>query len=142
MSVEEKHTWIYAIASPVIYLAYLGVIIARAQDAPVAEVAYITPMLWTLGITIGVVIVSRIVLAIVYERNGTRSPDERDREIDRFGDRIGLTVGGMGALAGLILAMVEAEYFWIANAIFLGCFLSGLIGSVAKIVAYRWGFQR
>ncbi len=142
MSTEEKHTWIYAVVSLVTYLVYLAVIISRAQDVPITEVAYVTPLLWTLGITIGAVIVSRIILAIIWQKDEVRSPDERDREITRFGDRIGLTIGGLGSLAGLILAMVEADYFWIANAIFLGCVLAGFTGAIAKIVAYRRGFQR
>jgi hypothetical protein len=99
-------------------------------------------MLWTLGIIIAVVIVSRIVLAIIWQKDEARSPDERDREITRFGDRIGLTVGALGSLAGLILVIVGADYFWIANAIFVGCTLAGFVGAMAKIVAYRRGFQR
>jgi hypothetical protein len=38
--------------------------------------------------------------------------------------------------------MTKADYFWIANTIFLGCFLSGLIGALVKIVVYRVGFRR
>ncbi len=44
-----------------------------------------------------------------------------------------------GALGGLALAMLRAEPFWIANAIYLGFFLSAILGSIAKIVAYRRG---
>jgi hypothetical protein len=142
MSTEEKHTWIYAIVSPITYLVYLGIVISRAQGTPVAEVAYVRPLIWTLVATIAAVIVSRIILAIIWQKDEERSPDERDREVTRFGDRAGLTVGGLGSLAGLILAMVEADHFWIANALYLGCFLGGFVGAVVKIVVYRTGFQR
>ncbi len=47
----------------------------------------------------------------------------------------------IGALGALILAMVEAEWFWIGNAIFAGFFLSAFIGGIARLIAYRRGFQ-
>ena len=31
--------------------------------------------------------------------------------------------------------------FWIANVIYLGFVLSGIVASIAKLVAYRRGFQ-
>lgn len=142
MSTEEKHTWFYAIASPIIYLVYLGVIIYRAQGVPIAEVAYVGPMLWALGLVIGTAILSRIALAIIWQKDERHSPDERDRQVNRFGDKVGLTIGSLASLAGLILALVEADYFWIANVIFLGCTLAGFTGSLAKIYAYRQGVPR
>jgi hypothetical protein len=43
-------------------------------------------------------------------------------------------------VAALVLAMAEADHFWIANAVYLAFVLSALLGSAAKIVAYRRGF--
>ena len=37
--------------------------------------------------------------------------------------------------------MAEVGHFWIANAVYLCFVLSAVLGSVAKIVAYRRGFQ-
>ncbi len=68
--------------------------------------------------------------------------DQRDREINRFGDYIGQSFVIVGGVAALGLAMAELSYFWIANAIYLGFVLSSILGSTAKIVAYRWGFPR
>ena len=39
------------------------------------------------------------------------------------------------------MAMAEADHFWIANVIYLAFVLSAILGSIAKIVAYRRGFQ-
>jgi hypothetical protein len=39
------------------------------------------------------------------------------------------------------MAMVELDYFWIANVIYLAFHLSAILGAAAKIVAYRRGFQ-
>ena len=45
----------------------------------------------------------------------------------------------IGGLAGLVLAMVEADWFWIANAIYLGFVLSAMLSSATKIGLYRRG---
>lgn len=67
--------------------------------------------------------------------------DQRDREIYRFGEYIGQSFVVMGGVAALLMAMAEWDHFWIANVIYLAFVLSAMLGSVAKIVAYRRGFQ-
>ncbi|MFD2762840.1 hypothetical protein [Micromonospora eburnea] len=39
------------------------------------------------------------------------------------------------------MALADRDQFWIANVIYLGFVLSAVVGSAAKIVAYRRGFQ-
>ena len=68
--------------------------------------------------------------------------DERDREIDHVGERVGNWLIIAGSIAGLVLAMSEADHFWIANAIFLGGIVGALLSSVTKIAAYHGSFQR
>jgi hypothetical protein len=43
------------------------------------------------------------------------------------------------AAAALVMAMAKADYFWIANVIYLGFVLWAVVGSVLKLVAYRRG---
>jgi hypothetical protein len=43
--------------------------------------------------------------------------------------------------AALAMSLAELDHFWIANVIYLAFVLSAIIGSVAKIFAYRRGFQ-
>jgi len=45
-------------------------------------------------------------------------------------------IAGLGAI---VLCAVEADGFWIANALFFGFALSALVGGVARVVAYRRG---
>ncbi len=147
MTFEEKATWITGTVSLVAYAVYVLVILGRAQTMPVAEVPYVTPMLWTIGATavgsIVAVIVASIVGAIVAEVTSQRfddTTDERDKQISRKGEFIGFYVFGFGILAVLGITMVEADHFWIANAIFLLCFVSTTVSSVVKIATYRRGF--
>lgn len=48
----------------------------------------------------------------------------------------------IGAVAALLMAMAELDHFWIANTIYLAFVLSAILGSMAKIAAYREGFQQ
>ena len=45
----------------------------------------------------------------------------------------------IGALAALILAMAEADHFWIANAMYLVFTAQAIVGAVIKLIAYRRG---
>ena len=65
--------------------------------------------------------------------------DQRDRDISRLGNRLGYGVLVAFALVALVLSMVEADWFWIGNALFFGFALATLVGDIARVVAYRRG---
>lgn len=140
MSFEEKNTWIYAVVTVVASGAYLATILGRAQDGPLTEVPYVGAMLWTIGGAIAASIVGHIAIAIAWPKEADKK-DEPDREIGRFGEYVGQSFVVIGALAALGLSMAEVDHFWIANTVYLAFVLSALLGSTAKIVAYRRGFQ-
>jgi hypothetical protein len=140
MSSEEKNTWLHAVITGVAYIIYLVVILQRAGNAPLADVPYIAPMLWTIGAAIVANILGHIAIAIAWPRDADKK-DQRDKEIHRFGEYIGHSFVIVGAVGALVLAMFEADYFWIANVIYLGFALSAILSSIAKLVAYRRGFQ-
>ncbi|MBE8523503.1 hypothetical protein ILP97_39465 [Amycolatopsis sp. H6(2020)] len=135
---EEKRTWILGIAAVVSYAVYLVIVLGRAGARPLAEVPYVATLLWTVGASIAATIVLSIVVAVV-SKDGAK--DERDREIGRFGEYVGHSFVVIGAVAALLLAMAEAPHFWIANAVYLAFTLSAILGSIARIFAYRKGFQ-
>lgn len=140
MAIEEKRAWIMGVVSVVAYAVYLIIVLGRAGDTSLAEVSYVSAMLWSIGAAIVVSIVLNIVAAIAGPKDATLK-DQRDREISRFGDHVGQSFVVIGAVSALLLAMAEADYFWIANAVYLAFVLSAVLGSVAKIFAYRGGFQ-
>jgi cell division protein FtsW (lipid II flippase) len=138
MSSEEKRAWIMLVVAIGGYLSYLAIILARAGDAPLADVSYVATMLWTIGGAIVVSIVLNILVGIFSPRSAGKK-DERDREISRFGEYTGQAFLVIGGVVALILAMAEIPHFWIANAVYLAFVLSAVLGSVAKVVAYRRG---
>ncbi|SFK54682.1 hypothetical protein [Geodermatophilus ruber] len=140
MAFEEKRAWVMVLVAVAAYVCYVGVVLGRAGGAPLTEVPYAATLLWTVGGAIGASIVLNIVLSTVFPE-GANEKDQRDREIHRLGEYIGQSFVVVGAVAALGMALAEWDPFWIANAVYLGFTLSAVLGSVAKIIAYRRGFQ-
>ncbi|MEU4728413.1 MULTISPECIES: hypothetical protein [unclassified Streptomyces] len=140
MAVEEKRAWIMIVVAIVSYGAYLAVVLGRSGDGPLAQQPYAAALLWTVGASIVASIALHITVALLSPEDG-KTKDQRDREIHHFGEYIGQSFIAIGGVAGLVLAMAEADQFWIANVIYLAFVLSAIVGSTAKVAAYRSGFQ-
>ncbi|MEV8436493.1 hypothetical protein AB0425_03900 [Actinosynnema sp. NPDC051121] len=139
MSYEEKGTLVYLVVSALTYLGYVVVVVTGAGDGPLAEVPYAAPMLWAIGISIGLAVVGRIAVEIAKPSDSHRA-DARDREINRFGEHAASVVLGAGMVLPLALALLEAPHFWIANAIYAVFVVWSVFGAAVKLVAYRRGF--
>ena len=140
MAFEEKRAWIMVVVSAAAYATYAAIIVGRVDSTRVANVPYVATMLWSIGLAIAVSIVANIAVGIASGKGAERK-DPRDREIGRFGEYIGQSFLVIGGVVALGMAMAELDYFWIANVIYLGFVLSSILGSTAKIVGYRRGFQ-
>lgn len=126
------------VVSACTYAVYAVVVLGRAATGRLADVSYVGTLVWAVGISIVVSIVLNIVASFVTPKDDAIK-DQRDREIGRFGDYVGQSFVVIGAVAAMILSMARADYFWIANAVYLAFTLSALVGSVARIFAYRTG---
>ncbi|HEU4756372.1 MAG TPA: hypothetical protein VFS72_06905 [Agromyces sp.] len=139
MSYEEKGTWVYLAVSVAGSGVYLSLLLPQlASGVAVEDVDYVAPMLWTIGGAIVAAIVGRILVEIVFPSESTKG-DVRDREIDRLGTRVGGSFVVIGALGALVLSMLEVDWFWIANVVYLCFVLSALLESITRLVAYRRG---
>ncbi len=138
MAFEERSTWINGSVTLCSVVAYLAVVLGRAQGVPLHEVAYVTPMLWVIGGGIVAVIAVQALLAVVWPIDCGKK-DVRDLEIGRFGDRVGQSFLGISGLVALGLTMARADHFWIAQVIYVGFVVATLMGAVMKLVAYRRG---
>jgi hypothetical protein len=137
---EEKRAWIMMVVSAIAYAVYVIIILGRAGSTPLPDVPYVATLLWTTGIAVVTTILLTIV-AVAQNPRDVGKKDPRDREINRLGEYIGQSFVAVGGVASLLLAMVEADHFWIANVVYLTFVLSAVTGSVAKIFAFRRGFQ-
>lgn len=140
MAHEEKRAWIMVVVSTVGFAFYVVTVLSRADGRSLTDVTYVWPLVWTIVGAIIAAIVLEIIVSMAAGRDGTKK-DQRDREITRFGDAIGQSFVVIGGVAALLMAMLELDYFWIANAVYVCFVLSAVLGSVARIFAYRRGFQ-
>ena len=138
MSYEEKGQWVYLAATTVAYGAYLMVLLVGAGTTPVPEVDYQPILLWTIGGAIAGSIIGRIAIEIV-RPSDSQTEDVRDRDIGRFGEYVAGIILGVGMVGPFILAIIEADHFWIANAMYLVFVTQAIVGAVIKLVAYRRG---
>ena len=138
MSYEEKGTWVSLVVSVVVYAAYVGVVLSRAGGGPLADVAYVGPLLWSVGAAVVAATVVRTAVEIARPSESFRS-DERDRDLARRGTLAGQWGVTAGAVGALVLALVDADALWIANAIYLDFVAMSVTASVVTLVAYRRG---
>ncbi|WP_061963320.1 hypothetical protein [Demequina aurantiaca] len=160
MSYGERYVWAQGLALGLSGAAYLAVVIPRAIAGPIADVSWVTPMLWAIGAGIVGTIALTILIAIGSEVSGAvgvalrssltgrtvereapvHEEDVRDRDIGAYGDRHTMYIMSCGALGALVLAMLDADTFWIGNALFVLGLIATLWGCGVKIRAYRRGF--
>jgi hypothetical protein len=142
MTKDELRTWAFLGVTVVAYAIYVVVVLLRANadDVSLPEVSYVAPMLWSIGGAIIAAIVLEVIGVIVVP-SARAEGDERDREINRFGEYTGQSLVVIGGIVALALTLAEVDYFWIANALYLAFVLSGIVSCLAKLAAYRKGFQ-
>lgn len=137
MTLEERNTWVGLGVGLAAFVAYLTVIAVRAADTPLTQVEWGGPMLWAVGVGGGVY--ALVYLADRIRHRGRTVADERDAQIQRFGDASGGGLADLAALAALIMLALDVDSFWVAHTLFVGGFLGATIGSLAKVAAYREG---
>jgi hypothetical protein len=143
VSFEEKKAWAFLVIAIAGFAVYVAVLAAGGafQHSAVAEIDYAPLMLWSIGGAIVAGIVADIVIGIGTPK-AARTADQRDREIKALGEHVGQAFIVIGGVAALLLAILRADYFWIANAVYLGFVLSAVLGSIARLVAYRRGMPQ
>lgn len=135
MTHEQKRAWIRLVVAVVAYAAYAVVIVGRAGGRPLPDVPYVATLLWSVGAAIATSIVVEIAIGVTNPK-ASRVVDERDREIGRLGEHVAQSFVVIGAVAAMIMAMVEWDTFWIANVIYLCFVLSAILGGTTKVILY------
>lgn len=140
MSFDEKQAWIFAAVTACCYAAYVVIVGGRSQHAPLTEIRYAWPLFGSIGAAVATTVMGTILITLLAPKDAD-TRDERDAAIARHGDVIGYCVLCVGILGALGLTTAEVAHFWIANAIYLAFVIAALIGTAAKLLAYRRGFQ-
>jgi len=111
---------------------------SRVGSTPVTEIDYVPTLVGAIALAVVLCIVGRILLEVVSQSESYKA-DVRDRDIGRLGEYVGGLLLGLAMLVPFVLAIIEAEHFWIANSIYLGLAVSAFVGTAVKVVAYRRG---
>jgi len=141
MAFLEKANWVTLAVTLVTLAIYFALIVPRALATPIARVAYEETMIWTIVGFIVANILGMIGAAITNPREADKK-DQRDKEIDRFGERVGNSIIIAGSCAALVMALTKQDYFWIANSVFVAGLAAALLSAVTKIAAYHGPFQK
>ena len=114
--------------------------VPQLLSVPVTEITWVPPMVFAIVGFIVANVLGNIVAAFTNPAE-VEQHDLRDQQISQYGVRIGSWLIVAGACVALVLAMLEAPYFWIGNALFIAGMAASLTSAVAKIAAYRGTFQ-
>ena len=139
MTYEEKGVWVYILAVAVTASIYAAIIVGKLADQNVDEVDFGSALLWSIGISIGLSIVLRILVEILTPSDSYKV-DARDKAIARRAGYVNGLIIAIGMIIPLVLAIIDADNFWVANAIYAIFVLAALVSSVVQVVTYRRGF--
>lgn len=142
MGYGERGAWNGLVTGVVSIVVYLAIIVPQLGTRPVSEIDWVAPMLWTIGgaIVAGILIsVGWSTAARIRDDDDRPVEDVRDRDISRMGGRVGQAFLVIGILGALALCAVEADWFWIAQALYAGSAISALVDGVSRVIVYRTG---
>ncbi len=135
MVLEEQRAWVYGGVSALTYLGYLVVVLTTG-------VGWVRAALVAIAVSVLVTVVLDITVSVRARRrdDGEVLTDLRDTEIARAGERVGTAFVVLAGIAAFALAALGVDQLWIGNALYLGFTLSAVVGSAARLAAYREGF--
>jgi hypothetical protein len=142
VAVEEKRWWFYATVTLVVSAIYFAIILPPALAGPVERLPFQLPLLVASLAGALISVLGNVVLRVtsrIASGGQTVLRDERDRAIDRTGERVGTIVLATTMAIPYALALLRADPFWIAQGIYLALALWAFAGAAAKIWAYRAG---
>ena len=138
MTFQEKSALTMTGLLAIVFGGYFTLVLGAVARVPQREVGY-TALLIVASVVLAVLAaVSHIVLALVF-RAQANAFDERDRLVELRSERIAGYVIALGVFAGIGLAMVQVDRFWIAQVLIAALVLAEITDGVSKVVLYRRG---
>jgi 4-hydroxybenzoate polyprenyltransferase len=141
MAFLEKSNWVVLVVAVATLATYGTWTFTQALGGPVAEIGWVQPMIYSIVGFVVLNVVGNIIAAATNPKEADKS-DQRDKEINAFGERLGNYLIIAGTLVALVLTMAAADRFWIGNAIYFAGILAAMGSSVTKIAAYHGPFQK
>jgi len=121
-----------------LYGLYFVWVFNEAANRPVSAIDYQTLILVTVVSLVVVAALGHVVIAYS-GKQATDVTDERDKLFNLRGEYVGGLVLAAGVLVALAMAMVEYQYFWIAQTLLAALVLAEMTSGVVKVLHYRRG---
>ena len=141
MAFLEKSNWVVLVVAVATLAVYGTWTLSQALGKPVAEIGWVQPMIYSIVAFVVLNVLGNVIAAATNPKEADKS-DQRDKEINRFGEMVGNYLIIAGACGALVLAMAAADRFWIGNSIYFAGILAAMGASVTKIAAYHGPFQK
>jgi hypothetical protein len=138
MSFQEKSTLATTGILMLVFGWYFTLVLRELADTLAGEIAY-------QGLMIPVIVLLVVLAAVAHAVIAMGAPadadvrDERDRTIGLRGQEVAGYVLAVGTVAGLGLAVVDADAFWIAQVLLAGLVLAEIAEGVTRLLLYRRG---
>lgn len=108
MSFEEKSSWIYAVIAVALPVIYFATVLGQLPQTAAGNIDFQAPLLAAIGGAIALSIVAHIVLAIAAPDDAGKR-DQRDKDINRYGEYVGGLILSVATVVPLILALAEVD---------------------------------
>jgi hypothetical protein len=138
MTFHEKSTLAMTSILVLVFGWYFALVIGEIASSPAREIAYKGLMVPVVILLVILAAVAHAVIAVASPTQ-TDSQDERDRLIGLRGQRVASYALATGTVAGLGLAMGEADTFWIAQVLLGALVTAEITEGATKLVLYRRG---
>jgi len=138
MSFQEKSTLTMTAILVLVFGWYFTLVLGPIAGSPAREVAYTGLMVAVVVLLVILAGVSHAALAILF-RSQANVDDERDRLIALRSGRVAGYVLVTGVCAGIWLAMIQTDTFWIAQALIGALVVAEVTDGVTRLVLYRRG---
>ena len=138
MSFRERSAWMMVATLVVAYGWYLTSVLGRLGGGSVGDVDYQRTAVVAVMAVVVLAAVSHVVLAAT-DRAESKDGHSGAGAVKRYARSAGGVVVSAAAVLGMALAMVEADYFWIANVIMAGLVVAELTAASSEILIYRRG---
>ncbi len=141
MSFHAKFAGAFLVILAVLSALYFIPLFSAILTTPVSEIDYQASMV---AMIVGIVVATITAVVVISVRSAQRrepvdEEDERDRLIDMRGDQVGGFVLAVGAVLGIGLALIKADYFWIANGLLALALAAGIARSTVVLYAHLRG---
>jgi len=138
MTFQEKSTLTMTAILVLVFGWYFTLVLGPIARSPAREVAYTGLMVAVVVLLVILAGVSHAALAILF-RSQANVDDERDRLIALRSGRVAGYVLVTGVCAGIWLAMIQSDTFWIAQALIGALVVAEVTEGVTRLVLYRRG---